>query len=156
MRERFSAEEWADLCAAPFAAAIYVATAEGNQHDYNREMVTLLHAMRTSVSDGGGLARAVMSEFGTRWGNRLGTGEAAISRADRVAMLVRLQRAGAALARAGGDVAAPFVAWILELAHQTAAASRTGGRFGLGGVAISELEAVALEELAAALRGSET
>ncbi|MFV9505313.1 MAG: hypothetical protein AB4911_12190 [Oscillochloridaceae bacterium umkhey_bin13] len=154
MREQFSPEEWADLCAAPFAAAMYVATAEGHQIDYTQEMTAFLQALRLSRRDGGTLARAVRRELGTRRGNRLGTGPGAISRDDRAAMLALLHRAGTALNRAAGDEAAPFGAWILDLAQQTAAASRTGGLLGLGGVAISQAEANALETIRHTLNGT--
>lgn len=152
VRARFTAPEWADLCSAPFVAAIYVATAEGGQVAYTQELVAVTRALGPSLEGAGELARAVVGELGGRLGNRLGTGELAIARDDRAAMLALVRRAGEALERAGADEAAPYASWVVGLARRAAAASVSGGILGIGGRPISAAEEVALRELKTALR----
>jgi hypothetical protein len=152
LRNRFTPDEWDDLCSAPFAAAMYVATSDGGHFDYTQEMVALMQAIGPSMAGAGRLAQAVIAGFGSRRANMLGTGELAIAREDRGAMLALLERVGAALARAGTHEAAPYASWVLGLARHVAAASRHGGLLGLGGRTISTAEEVALAELKTALR----
>jgi hypothetical protein len=151
LKAQFSPAEWADLSAAPFAAAMYVATASGGRLEYTREMVAFTEAVGPSLAGACALARAVVGDLRGRAGNRLGTGELALAYADRAGMLAAVARAGAALARAGGPEAAPFAAWVIGLARRAAGASSTGGLFGLGGAAVSAAEELALRELKTAL-----
>lgn len=151
VKERFSAAEWADLSSAPFAAAMYVATADGGRLDYVREMVAAAEAVGPSVAGAGELARAVVGELGGRQFNRLGTGERAVAYDDRPGMLAVVGRAGAALARAGGAEAAPYASWVVRLARRAAGASVSGGLLGVGGRPISASEELALREVKTAL-----
>lgn len=155
MKERFSAEEWDELCSAPFIAGIYVAAAgESGRAQYTREIVALMEALGPSLERGGPLAAAVAAELAGRRSGRLGTGGAAVSPTERPAMLARVARAGAALARAGGDEAAAYRGWVLGLAAQVAAAASDGGLLGVGGRRVSYAEQVALAELREALGGA--
>ncbi|MCX7790901.1 MAG: hypothetical protein N2378_09705, partial [Chloroflexaceae bacterium] len=115
VRERFSREEWADLCMAPFVAGMYVATASGDRVQYTQEMTALVRAVRRGVAHGGPIAVAIGAEFGGRFGNQLGTGAAAILPHERGEMLALLRRAGAALARAGGAEAPVYRRWVYGL-----------------------------------------
>jgi hypothetical protein len=151
MRERFSREEWADLCAAPFAAGMYVATASGGRVQYTQEMTALVRAVRRSVADGGPMAVAIGAEFGGRFGNQPGTGEAAILPHERGEMLTLLRRAGAALARAGNAEAPAYRRRVYGLAAHLASTSSDGGKFELGGRAVTAAEQAALREVAEAL-----
>ncbi|HMQ31518.1 MAG TPA: hypothetical protein PKD53_12390 [Chloroflexaceae bacterium] len=151
LKERFTPAEWADLSSAPFAAAMYVATADGGRGEYVREMVTMTRAVGPSLKGAGELARALFAELGGRAGRRLGTGDQAVAYDDRPAMLAVVARAGAALARAGGAEAAPYASWVIGLARRAARASSSGGLLGVGGRPVSAAEEVALRELKTAL-----
>jgi hypothetical protein len=155
MKERFSAEEWAELCSAPFIAGMYVASAgEGSRAQYTQEMVALAEGLRASVARGGPLAAAVAADLASRAGNRLGTGAAAASPDERPTMLRRVARVGATLACAGGEEAAAYRRWVLGLAAEVAGAASDGGLLGIGGRRVSYAEQVALRELAEALGGA--
>ncbi|NWF80261.1 MAG: hypothetical protein HXY37_09465 [Chloroflexi bacterium] len=151
IRERFSLAEWADLCAAPFAAGMYVATASGGQLQYTREMTALVRAVRRSVAHGGPIAEAIGQEFGGRFANKLGTGEDAIMAHERGEMLALVQRAGTALERAGGEAAPAYRRWVYGLAAHVASAARDGGVLGLGGRTVAAAEQAALAAISAAL-----
>jgi hypothetical protein len=151
VKERFTPAEWADLSSAPFAAAMYVATADGGRLEYTREMVALAEAIGPSLAGAGELAAELMAAFGGRQANRLGTGDQALPYADRVGLLAVVARAGAALARAGGPEAAPYASWVIGLARRVAASSRSGGLIGVGGAPISAAEGLALREVKTAL-----
>lgn len=152
MKERFSAEEWSELCSAPFIAGMYVAGAGAkNRTQYTQEMVALAEALRASIVRGGPLAAAVAAELAGRAGNKLGTGMAAASPGERPALLARIALVGAVLARAGGDEAAAYRTWVLGLAARVAGAASDGGFLGIGGRHVSYAEQVALRELAEAL-----
>ncbi len=151
MRERFSREEWADLCTAPFVAGMYVATASGGRVQYTQEMTALVRAVRRSVANGGPIAVAIGAEFGGRFGNQPGTGEGAIQPHERGEMLALLRRAGAALARAGNAEAPAYRRWVYGLAAHVASTSSDGGMFGPGGRAVTAAEQAALGEVAEAL-----
>ena len=147
IRDHFSLAEWADLCAAPFAAGMYVATASGGHLQYTREMAALVRAVRRSVA----IAEAIGQEFGGRFANKLGTGEDAIMAHERSEMLALVQRAGTALERAGGEAAPAYRRWVYSLAAHVASAARDGGVLGLGGHTVAAAEQAALAAISAAL-----
>lgn len=151
LKARFTPAEWDDLSLAPFAAAMYVATAAGDRSEYTREIVALPGAIAASMTGAGELARALLAERDGRAFKRLGTGAGALAYDDRAAMLAVVARAGAALARAGGAEAAPYASWVIRLARHIAATSSSGGIMGLGGTPINAGEEVALRELKTAL-----
>jgi hypothetical protein len=67
------------------------------------------------------------------------------------AALTELQAISMILTLKSPDDAAAFKAWLREVAQKTAEAGSEGGFLGIGGVAVSEAEKTALEEISAAL-----
>ncbi len=148
IREQVTPEEWRTLCAAPWAAGLYVATAVGGKVQEVRERLALGAALHRALERDhkhdliGAVAADILSEAppGARWTWHPG---------DRPAMLHVVAAARTIASRLPSGLA--FRRWLMDLAREVAAAEIDGGWLGIGAETVHQMEHAALIDLANAL-----
>ncbi|MCC6628741.1 MAG: hypothetical protein IT340_15225 [Chloroflexi bacterium] len=151
-RADYTAEEWAELARAPFAAGLYVVlSAPSGPIGVIQEMSAMVgrvHTAATAQADNQ-LVTALAQALITREGQQ----QFKVEARDKVALLEVIRQAAPVLARVPADEAAGYRAWIATIAERAAGAASEGGLFGLGKTAVSAAETVAISEVKAAVAG---
>ena len=163
-KSTFTPDEWKRILGSTMLTGMVVTMADRSSGLFGMLQEGLASGNALAEAQGdpntSALVRAVVADFLTSEGRTAArenikamlTG--ASSAADAQAKAVNaLKEVGALLdAKAPGDAPA-FKAWLQSIGSRTAqAASEGGGLFGIGGVAVSESEKAALEQIANALR----
>lgn len=148
LQDQMTSRQWQILCAAPWAAGLYVATAVGGKVQEVRELLVLGAALNRALERDhehdliGAVAATVLREAPIGVASGLSSG-------DRPALLRAAAAAGEATAQLPDGQR--FRHWLMELAREIAAAERDGGWLGIGADAMHTAEQIALAELADAL-----
>lgn len=142
LRDQCSLEEWAVLCTAPLAAALYVAQSSGGRLQLMREILALQRRVVSEEARGEGpLAEEVLAS--------ITDGEDGValelSPEDPEAVLAIVERAGHIAAKLGDE---RFKVWLMHWARAGAEAAKDGGLLGIGGVRVSPEEEAAMSTLA--------
>jgi|YNPMSStandDraft_1061717.scaffolds.fasta_scaffold57197_1 hypothetical protein len=148
IQEQVTPEEWRALCAAPWAVGWYMATATGGKVQEVRELLTLRTTLHQALERDcehdliGAVAATVLGETPSemRWSWQPG---------DRPAMLRAVAAAWSVATRLPSGRA--FRHWLMDLAHDVAAAEKDGGWMGASAEAIHRAEQTALNDLAVVL-----
>lgn len=159
-RALFSDEDWAGVLEAPILAGLAVTAAEpGGLLGALKESAAMARALKVAAATAaeGDLVAEVAAAFKIP-AEREGASAAVKALAEglspedlvtaSVTRLAAIMRRIEAVAPAQADA---YRAFLLDLARDTAEASREGGFLGLGGVRVSEAEKRALSELSQAL-----
>lgn len=158
LRDAFTAEEWAEVVAAPMLAGVAVTAADpGGLWGALKESVAVAGAVRDAKAGASPLAAEVAAAYETAEGRELARGVLkAEARGKPPAAVVEAAVAGlaaaAAVVAAKAPEAAPgFKAWLQEVAARVAAAGTEGGFLGFGGEQVSDAEKATLDRLATVL-----
>jgi hypothetical protein len=157
VKAEYTGEEWAEIIAGPYFAALYIVMADPN-FGYFQEIAAMTKAMLDSASKTDNhLIKAVALDLSSNETQKeiRQKFEALKGHKDPGALreTVIERTAGAAdmvTARSEDDGQA-YRKWLLYLAEVTAEGSREGGFLGIGAVRVSDKEKQGLHELATAL-----
>jgi hypothetical protein len=158
LRDAFTAEEWAEVVAAPMLAGIAVTAADpGGLWGALKESVAVAGAVRGATAGANPLVAEVAAAYETAEGRDLARGVLkAEARGKAPAAVVEaavsgLAAAAAVVAAKAPEAAPGFKAWLQEVAAKVAAAGTEGGFLGFGGEQVSDAEKATLDRLATAL-----
>jgi hypothetical protein len=159
-KSNFTSEEWGKLLASPMVAGMAITAADpGGLWSLLKEGMAggwaLLEARQNTQANQ--LVKAVAEDFSTDEGRTAAraavdarfTGAKLDGLKDKA--LAELKSISSILDAKAPDDAAPFKAWLQNVAQKAAEAGKEGGFLGFGGVAVSEAEKATLVEISAAL-----
>jgi hypothetical protein len=159
-KANFTSEEWGKLLASPMIAGMAITAADpsglwGLLKEGMAGGWALLEARQSNQANP--LVKAVAEDFATAEGRTAAravfdtrfTGAKLDGLKDMA--LAELKSVSSILDAKAPDDAAPFKAWLRDVAQKAAEAGKEGGFFGFGGVAVSEAEKATLAEISAAL-----
>ena len=155
----FTADEWKLLLESVMMAGIAVTAADpSGLWGTLKESFASAQTLASGKAGSSDLIRALVADFETSEGRgiaRDGLKETlkGSQPAEIKAKSIEALRQAAALldAKAPGDAGA-VKAWVRQISHNVAEASKEGGFFGFGGVKVSEAETATLGEIDAALK----
>ena len=156
----FTTEEWRLLPESPMLAGMAVTAADpSGLFGLVKEGFAASKALAEAktAAGAGELIRAVAADFETTAGRdaaRAGvkTRFAGATAADiKPRAITALREVAALLDTKAAEDAAPFKAWLEDIARRVAEASKEGGFLGFGGVQVSDAEKATLAEISAAL-----
>ncbi|MPZ37553.1 MAG: hypothetical protein GEU95_05735 [Rhizobiales bacterium] len=161
-KSTFTPDEWKRILGSTMLASMAVTMADhGGLWGMLKEGLASGSALADAQRDpnANGLVRAVVADFMTSEGRAAArddikaTLDGATSAADAQAKAVNALKDVAALLDTKAPADAPaFKAWLESIGNRTANAANEGGFLGFGGVAVSDAEKTALEQIANALR----
>lgn len=156
LKDNFDAADWARIVAAPMLAGVAVTAADpGGLWGAVRESAAAAGALRQGREDAGG--SGLVSEIVTAYESSEGRDMArdaikALSKGRKPAEIVdaavtELGDVSALVAAKAPEAAAPFRAWLKEVAEKVAEAGTEGGFLGFGGVKVSDAEKATIDRI---------
>ena len=149
----YTPEEWKTISAAPVMAGLLVSVSDmSGPIGIAKEAIAVVRGVtETAAGTSNELIKAVAEGIKARGGKPdmpdLPNDRAGV----RAALINGCQQAATVVAQKSPSVAEEYKRWLVSLARKTAEASKEGGFLGIGGTLVSEEEAAAAAELAAAL-----
>lgn len=157
LRARFSVAEWRLLSELPERVAVAGALSDPTGgFDDARDLIAGMRGIDAEAENSSVLVRALVAE---RYAEGFAWGDGDRSPAERIEQtLAEVPTQLQTLREAGIDPAeiAAYVGFLLAVAHKTVRGSRSGGKLGIGGRAVSDHEAGFLERLDLALGADAT
>ncbi len=157
----YTSEEWAEVVAGPYLAALYIVVADPN-FAYFKEIAAMTKAMMDSASKtANDLIKAVAADLTSKETQEeiRQQFEALKGHKDVDALkgtiIAKITGAADIVTTNSADDGQAYRQWLLYLAEATAEGSREGGFLGIGAVRVSDLEKQGLAELTSALGSSD-
>ena len=153
----YTSEEWAEVVAGPYFAALYIVVADPN-FAYFKEIAAMTKAVMDSASKmANDLIKAVAVDLTSK-----GTQEEIRQQFESLkghkdpdalkgTIVEKITGAADLVTTNSADDGQEYRKWILYLAEATAEGSREGGFLGIGAVRVSDKEKQGLDDLAGAL-----
>jgi hypothetical protein len=151
-KDKFTAEEWAQLENAPIYAGMGIITADPAATSIFKESAAMAKAMvQSAIPEGGAeLVGGIVADYQQKVQNKEKFDEPQFETKDPHAMMQQIydylgQTAAIVDAKATAEEAQAYKQWLLGISQAVAEAGREGGFLGIGSVRVSEQEQTVLD-----------
>ncbi len=154
IKDNFSPEEWASVTNAPMLVSLAVSASDpGGPIAMMKESTAFAHELVGAVKEGTGLVGEVADHLKADRPGREELGVKDLKTPDALEQhsIDAIREAASIVAAKAPDESAAYNAFLMDIANRVANSAKEGSTLGFGGTKVSEGEAKALADIAAAL-----